>query len=59
LLDVEVAQTLRRLALAADLSDRRAEQALDDFRQLAIERHAHTELLTRAWMLRSPHGVWP
>jgi predicted nucleic acid-binding protein len=53
LLDVEVAQTLRRLTLAAALSDRRAAQAIEDFRQLAIERHAHTDLLARAWQLRS------
>ena len=53
LLDVEVAQTLRRLTLAGDLADRRAEQAIEDFRQLAIERHAHTDMLTRAWQLRS------
>lgn len=53
LLDVEVAQTLRRLTMAGDLADLRAQQALDDFGQLAIERHAHTELLTRAWQLRT------
>ncbi len=53
LLDVEVVQTLRRLVRGADLTEHRAEQALEDFRLIAIERHAHTDLVTRAWQLRS------
>jgi predicted nucleic acid-binding protein len=52
LLDVEVTQTLRRLVLAKELSARRAEQALDDYSQLVIERHAHRDLIQRAWQLK-------
>jgi predicted nucleic acid-binding protein len=53
LIDVEVAQTLRRLALGGDLVERRALQALDDFRGIRIERHPHGDLVRRAWQLRA------
>lgn len=53
LLDAEVAQTLRRLALLKQVSSARAALAFDDFQALAIERHAHFELLPRVWELRS------
>ena len=52
LLDVEVTQTLRRLVLAGELPPRRAEQALDDYSQLVIERHSHRDLIKRAWQLK-------
>jgi predicted nucleic acid-binding protein len=52
LLDVEVGQALRRLVLLNSLTAARAGQALDDFASLAIERHAHRELLPRIWQLR-------
>lgn len=39
--------------LGAQLTGSRAAQAIDDFTQLVIERHAHTDLLARAWQLRS------
>jgi predicted nucleic acid-binding protein len=53
LIDVEVTQALRRLVLAKELSVRRAGQALDDYAQLVIERHAHRDLILRAWQLRT------
>jgi len=52
LLDVEVAQALRRLVHLNAVTAARAEQALDDFGNLVIERHAHRELLPRIWQLR-------
>jgi predicted nucleic acid-binding protein len=52
LLDVEVAQVLRRLEQAGPLSTERAEEALSDLRALRIVRYAHQPLLTRAWALR-------
>lgn len=52
LLDVEIAQALRRLVQLGNLSATRAEQALEDFQDFVIERHAHTELLPRIWRLR-------
>lgn len=52
LLDVEVAQALRRLVQLKDITAVRAEQAVDDFASLVIERHSHRELLPRIWQLR-------
>ena len=52
LIDIEVAQTLRRLTQSKSLSVPRAEQALTDFADLAIERHAHRHFLSRIWQLR-------
>ena len=52
LLDVEVAQALRRLVYLDELTAVRAEQALDDFASLVIERHSHRDLLPRMWQLR-------
>lgn len=53
LIDVEVTQTLRRLTLSGDLGERRAVQAIDDFRGILIERHTHTDLVGRVWQLRT------
>ena len=52
LLDVEVAQALRRLVQLGDLMPARAQQALDDHAALVIDRHAHLNLLPRIWQLR-------
>jgi predicted nucleic acid-binding protein len=53
LVDVEVAQALRRLALGGDLGERRALQAIEDFRGIRIERHPNADLVRRAWQLRN------
>jgi predicted nucleic acid-binding protein len=53
LVDLEVLSVLRRLLLAGSLSKRRAELALQDLSDLAIERARHTQLLIRCWELRS------
>ena len=52
LLDLEVAQVLRRYALAGDLEADRAREALEDFRDFRIERYPHHLFLTRVWDLR-------
>ena len=52
LLDVEVIQALRRLVRTGDVLPTRAEEALEDLAALAIRRHAHFDLLARAWELR-------
>ena len=52
LLDVEVAQALRRLVQLREITAARAEQALDDHAALVIDRHAHGDLLPRIWQLR-------
>jgi len=52
LIDVEIAQALRRLAQLKGLTASRAEQALEDFGDIVLERYPHTELLPRMWQLR-------
>jgi predicted nucleic acid-binding protein len=52
LIDVEVAQALRRLILLKQLTDERAGEALADFRSLNLERHPHGPYLTQVWALR-------
>jgi len=52
LLDIEVAQALRRLVHLNGITVVRAGQAFDDFAGLVIERHSHRELLPRIWQLR-------
>ena len=53
LLDVEVAQALRRLVRSGEVSTDRAEEALADLVDLDLRRHAHVDLLDRVWELRS------
>jgi predicted nucleic acid-binding protein len=52
LLDVEIAQGLRRLVRAGEVSSGRAEEAIADLTDLDLHRHAHFDLLGRAWKLR-------
>ena len=52
LLDVEVAQALRRLVRIGEVRPNRAREALEDLTGLDIRRHSHVDLLSRAWALR-------
>jgi predicted nucleic acid-binding protein len=52
LLDLEVAQVLRRLALQAVISARRADEAFRDLLDLRIARYPHLVLMPRIWQLR-------
>jgi len=52
LLDLEVAQVLRRLVREGALSASRAEQAIQDLLDLRITRYPHPVLLPRIWQLR-------
>ncbi len=52
LLDLEIAQTLRRYVLSRAVAERRAELALRHLRQMDFERHGHDLLLPRIWSLR-------
>lgn len=52
LVDVEVAQALRRYVQSGELDAKAAASALDDLRSLDLERHAHEPLLDRVWSLR-------
>lgn len=52
LLDVEITQGLRRLVRTGEVSAGRAEAAIADLTDLDLHRHAHLDLLDRAWKLR-------
>jgi predicted nucleic acid-binding protein len=52
LLDVEVAQVLRRYARTGEVDEERCREALDDLAVLRVERHRHDILLKRVWELR-------
>jgi predicted nucleic acid-binding protein len=53
LLDLEVAQGLRRLVASKGMTAPRAEQSLQDYANLRIERVGHLDLLPRIWQLRN------
>lgn len=52
LLDVEVAQALRRYVQSRMISSERASRALEHLSQLDLNRHEHLALLPRIWALR-------
>lgn len=51
-IDLEVAQVVRRYCAMGDVTREHGARALDDLAVLAIERHHHTPLLPRIWQLR-------
>ena len=53
LIDVEVAQVLRRLVASGEIASERGEEALTDLGDLPVLRHPHHPLLPRVWTLRS------
>ena len=52
LIDVEVAQVIRRFAAAGDIDGERGRAALDDLANLRLSRYPHGLLLQRIWDLR-------
>ena len=52
LLDVEIVQGLRRLVRTGEVSSGRADDAIADLTDLDLHRHAHVDLVRRAWKLR-------
>jgi predicted nucleic acid-binding protein len=52
LLDVEVAQVLRRYVRRGEMSPERGRLGLSLLAQLPIARHSHEPLMLRAWRLR-------
>lgn len=52
LLDVEVAQVLRRFAHAGEIDEERGVEALADLADFPIRRYPHDFLMTRVWNLR-------
>jgi predicted nucleic acid-binding protein len=55
LLDVEIAQVLRRYAMTGELTPTRGLQALEDLADWPLTRYPHDLLLHRIWELR--HNV--
>jgi len=53
LIDLEIAQVLRRWERAGLLAPLRGEEALEDLTDLPLERYPHQPLLPRIWDLRS------
>jgi len=52
LIDVEVAQVMRRYVRLGDIDQARARVNLDLLAALPLQRHAHGFLMNRAWELR-------
>jgi predicted nucleic acid-binding protein len=52
LIDLEVAQVLRRLSREQTISERRADEAIEDLENMRITRYPHFVLLPRIWQLR-------
>ena len=52
LIDLEVAQVLRRYVGRGDMGAHRGAQALDDLRSFPITRYEHEPFLPRIWSLR-------
>ena len=52
LIDLEIANVLRRLVLRREISAERGAVALEDFAKIPIFKWAHAPLLPRVWALR-------
>ena len=51
-IDLEIAQVLRRYTHSGEMKAQRSEQALEDLADLAINRYPHDLFLFRIWALR-------
>jgi predicted nucleic acid-binding protein len=58
LLDLEVAQVLRRLVREGGVSVPRADQAIRDLLDLRVTRYPHVVFLTRIWRLRDNFSAY-
>jgi predicted nucleic acid-binding protein len=58
LIDIEVAQVLRRYVREAQLTIEDAAGAITDLRDLNLTRHAHEPLLGRIWELRDNFSAY-
>src|SRR6204780_3408103 len=54
LLDIEVAQVLRRYVREKMITAQRGQEALEDLAGLPLERYPHDFLIPRLWELRAP-----
>jgi predicted nucleic acid-binding protein len=53
LLDIEVAQVIRRYAAAGELGEERGREVLADLADFSLFRYPHDFLLPRVWQLRN------
>ena len=58
LIDVEVTQGLRRLVRSQEVTPARAAEAIADLADFDLLRHAHLDLMARAWQLRESVTVY-
>ena len=58
LVDVEIAQALRRYAREGKLALTEAAEAIDDLHDLDLKRHAHEPLVDRIWQLRENFSAY-
>lgn len=58
LIDLEVAQSLRRYARAEQITEERASAALADLAGLPLQREPHDVFLSRIWSLRHNAGAY-
>lgn len=58
LLDLEVAQVLRRLVRERAVSEHRADEAIQDLLEVRITRYPHVVLLHRIWQLRDNFSAY-
>jgi predicted nucleic acid-binding protein len=52
LIDIEVAQVIRRYAAKGEINGERGRQALEDLADTKLQRYPHAFLLSRIWELR-------
>ena len=52
LVDLEIAQVLRRFVLKGQIEEERALEVFDDFTDLGVTRYPHQMLLSRIWSLK-------
>jgi hypothetical protein len=52
LLDLEVAQVLRRYCASGEIDSKRGKEAIEDLKDLPINRYQHGIFLNRVWELR-------
>jgi predicted nucleic acid-binding protein len=58
LIDLEVAQVLRRYMLGGAMTGARGREALQDLLDLPLMRYPHTLMLERIWQLRDNLGAY-
>ena len=58
LIDVEVAQVVRRYSLTGRIDEQRAREVLADLADFPMRRYPHTALLARVWELRDNFSAY-